>query len=325
MSYRLGFAVKVLGNGGMKSNDGRRWQSGPHLRGRSSCSTWSSTISTMWTSWSIACRASRFLRHASGPAAARLPAADRRVRGRWRGSARRRAVSGSALEASRPYSVLSSPDPEIRARRGSTSSRTRCCSCARTGPEAVVVIHVGGVYGDARASLDRWVRSFEALSESARSRLVVEHDERCFDLSDALELHERTGVRVVFDLHHHRCNPCPWPGGRPCGAHRCAGHVASRRSAEGARVEPTDRVPVGGRPPAASTSRPARRFPQSVGSPDASRRSRPTAGRHGRGEGEGSRRALGAAGSRPASGKGGLARRRRGRVGSSPARRHARW
>ena len=31
MSYRLGFAVKVLGNGGMKSNDGRRWQSGPHL------------------------------------------------------------------------------------------------------------------------------------------------------------------------------------------------------------------------------------------------------------------------------------------------------
>ena len=31
MSYRLGFAVKVIGNGGMKSNDGRRWQSGPHL------------------------------------------------------------------------------------------------------------------------------------------------------------------------------------------------------------------------------------------------------------------------------------------------------
>ena len=37
--------------------------------------------------------------------------------------------------------------------------------------------------------------------------MVVEHDERCFDLSDVLALHERTGVRVVFDLHHHRCNP----------------------------------------------------------------------------------------------------------------------
>ena len=30
-TYRLGFAVKVLGNGGMKTADTRRWQSGPHL------------------------------------------------------------------------------------------------------------------------------------------------------------------------------------------------------------------------------------------------------------------------------------------------------
>ena len=29
---RLGFAVKVLGAGGLPSHDARRWQSGPHLR-----------------------------------------------------------------------------------------------------------------------------------------------------------------------------------------------------------------------------------------------------------------------------------------------------
>jgi UV DNA damage endonuclease len=29
---RIGFPVKVLGQGGLKSNDSRRWQSGPHLR-----------------------------------------------------------------------------------------------------------------------------------------------------------------------------------------------------------------------------------------------------------------------------------------------------
>lgn len=29
---RLGFAVKVLGDGGLPSHDGRKWQSGPHLR-----------------------------------------------------------------------------------------------------------------------------------------------------------------------------------------------------------------------------------------------------------------------------------------------------
>lgn len=29
---RLGFAVKVLGRNSLKSNDRRRWRSGPHLR-----------------------------------------------------------------------------------------------------------------------------------------------------------------------------------------------------------------------------------------------------------------------------------------------------
>ena len=31
-THRLGFAVKVLGAGGLPSHDTRRWQSGPHLR-----------------------------------------------------------------------------------------------------------------------------------------------------------------------------------------------------------------------------------------------------------------------------------------------------
>ena len=29
--FRLGFAVKVLGGGGLRTNDSRRWQTGPHL------------------------------------------------------------------------------------------------------------------------------------------------------------------------------------------------------------------------------------------------------------------------------------------------------
>lgn len=77
------------------------------------------------------------------------------------------------------------------------------------GPEAAVVVHVGGAYGDKAAALDRWARAYEALSERARARVSVEHDETSFDLGDVLELHRRTGVRVVFDHHHHRCNPAP--------------------------------------------------------------------------------------------------------------------
>ena len=47
------------------------------------------------------------------------------------------------------------------------------------------------------------------LSERARRRVVIEHDDRLFHLGDVLELHQRTDVRVVFDLHHHRVHPAP--------------------------------------------------------------------------------------------------------------------
>ena len=73
----------------------------------------------------------------------------------------------------------------------------------------MVVVHVGGVYGDRAAALERWARAYEALSEQARARVVVEHDETSFSLHDVLELHRQTGVRVMYDHHHHRCNPAP--------------------------------------------------------------------------------------------------------------------
>lgn len=76
------------------------------------------------------------------------------------------------------------------------------------GPEAVLVIHVGGVYGDVLASRERWARTWETLPEPVRRRLVLEHDDLRFSASDTLWLHARTGVRLVFDHQHFWClNP----------------------------------------------------------------------------------------------------------------------
>ena len=299
------------------------------LSARSSCSTWSSTISTMWTSGSIACRAARFLDGTtSRPAAAGLPAAGRGVRGAA-GAARREGEPSraQALDASRPVLVLSSPDPEISPARQPPFSDVEqdalLLDALGTGPEAVVVIHVGGVYGDARASLDRRARSFEARP---RAHGAGSSSNTTSGASTSLTPSSCTSGPVSasrFDLHH---TVAPARGREDV---RAALTAALDTWQAGVRPRCTCRArrpsSVGGRPPAASNSRPARRFPQSVGSPDASRRSRPTAGRHGRGEGEGSRRALGAAGSRSASGQGGRGPRRRGRAGASPARTHAGW
>ena len=208
--YCLGFAVKVLGNGGMKGADTRRRQSGPHL---------SRSLELLDAVFDyleeVDIRVYR-LSSSTVPYGTHpdLPDLDyRRQIGSCEAELERLGKKAHRLGlrlSTHPgqYTVLSSPNPEV-ARKAclDVEQDTLLLDALGAGPEAVVVIHVGGVYGDARSALDRWVRAFDALSERARSRVVVEHDERCFDLAAVLSLHERTGVRVVFDLHHHRCNP----------------------------------------------------------------------------------------------------------------------
>jgi UV DNA damage endonuclease len=76
------------------------------------------------------------------------------------------------------------------------------------GPEAVVVLHVGGVYDHKEASLSRFCRRFDALPGAVRSRLALEQDDRRFGYADVRRIHERCGVPLVLDtLHHQVLNP----------------------------------------------------------------------------------------------------------------------
>ena len=68
---------------------------------------------------------------------------------------------------------------------------------------AKVQVHVGGVYGDKPASIDRFVKQYDLLDTTIRDRLVIENDERLYTLNDCLAIHERTGIPVIADTFHH--------------------------------------------------------------------------------------------------------------------------
>ena len=71
----------------------------------------------------------------------------------------------------------------------------------------VLTLHAGGAASGIPAALDRLERGIERLPEPARSRLALENDDRSFTPSMLLPLCERLGVPLVYDVHHHRCNP----------------------------------------------------------------------------------------------------------------------
>jgi UV DNA damage endonuclease len=105
------------------------------------------------------------------------------------------------------YIVLNSEDPGVRAAAvRDVELQAQILDVMGLGPEAVVVLHIGGAAGGHDAGLERFMAGFERLSERARDRLVIENDDRTYALSHVIELHERTGLKVVWDILHHHCN-----------------------------------------------------------------------------------------------------------------------
>jgi len=107
------------------------------------------------------------------------------------------------------YVVLNSPDQDLVSKSvWDLQSQAEMLDLMGLGPEAVLVIHVGGAYGDIPASRQRWVDTWHSLPEPVRRRLVLEHDDLRFSAQDVLWIHEKTGVRIIFDHQHFWClNP----------------------------------------------------------------------------------------------------------------------
>lgn len=71
----------------------------------------------------------------------------------------------------------------------------------------LIIIHVGGVYGDKQKSKRRWERVFNDLPQSLKGVIALENDDKSFSLEDVLEISQNTGVLPLLDIHHENCNP----------------------------------------------------------------------------------------------------------------------
>lgn len=211
--YRLGVPVKILGGGGLRSHDSRRWQNRPHL-----------SVSLVYLRDIFAYLASRrihFYRMANQLAPyvthPDLPHFHRQVD---ECATELAALGDLARERRLRLSIhpahhiqLNSPHPEWAQRSSQDlAAAAYLLEAMGAGPEAVLVVHMGGVYGDAGAGRERFVRQMDRLPLAVRSRLALENDDHRYSLQDALWVHRRTGIRLVLDVLHHRClNPTAMP------------------------------------------------------------------------------------------------------------------
>ena len=101
------------------------------------------------------------------------------------------------------FVVLNSPSDDVVA-KSIADLEYHAMVAEWVGADAIN-IHAGGGYGDKTGALTRFERNLDRLSDRVRSRLTVENDDTVFTPVDLLPLCRRTGLPLVYDVHHHRC------------------------------------------------------------------------------------------------------------------------
>ena len=206
---RLGFPVKVLGQPDLKSHDARRWQSEPHLR--FSIGYLREILKYLKkhniTMYRMSSDLAPYATHPDMPQFHNMVRESARLLQSFGNDAKEQGLRLSFHPSQ--YVIMNSPNADlVRKSVWDLESQAEMLDLMELGPEAVVVIHVGGTYGDRADGCRRWVQTWRTLAKHVQRRLVLENDDLRFSAADVLRIYEQTGVRLIFDHQHFWCfNP----------------------------------------------------------------------------------------------------------------------
>ena len=73
-------------------------------------------------------------------------------------------------------------------------------------------IHMSRSSGEPQEIADKFIKNYDRLNDSVRSRLVLENEDKGVWTPDMLHelIHKPTGIPITYDNLHHDCNPGVW-------------------------------------------------------------------------------------------------------------------
>lgn len=70
----------------------------------------------------------------------------------------------------------------------------------------VLVLHIGSSVLGKKNSLTRFINSFNKLPIYLKESIVIENDDKIFNINDCLYLSKKINIPIVLDYHHNTCN-----------------------------------------------------------------------------------------------------------------------
>jgi UV DNA damage endonuclease len=69
-----------------------------------------------------------------------------------------------------------------------------------------MVIHVGSGQGGKEKAIERFINNFREYPESIKSKIILENDDKVFNIIDVLHICNELNIPMVLDVHHYKCN-----------------------------------------------------------------------------------------------------------------------
>ena len=74
-----------------------------------------------------------------------------------------------------------------------------------------IIMHIGSKTNGINESIKRFKNNFNLLNENIKNKIIIENDDKNFNVYQTLKLCEEINVPMCLDYHHHLCNKCTKP------------------------------------------------------------------------------------------------------------------
>lgn len=106
------------------------------------------------------------------------------------------------------YTVLNSNSEDVVRRAvDDLVYHTRILDSLGLNSQHKIILHIGGAYGDKKSAIERFKDSYKDLDSFVKRRLVIENDDKIYNIEEVLEIGIDLGIPVVFDNLHNEINP----------------------------------------------------------------------------------------------------------------------
>jgi UV DNA damage endonuclease len=107
------------------------------------------------------------------------------------------------------YTVLNSPKNDVVYRAiKDLEYHNKVLDSLLVGKNHKMVLHIGGIYNDKEQAMERFITNFKTLDQGIKDRLVLENDDKLYNIKDVMEISSKTYSPVIFDNLHNKINPC---------------------------------------------------------------------------------------------------------------------